>query len=150
MVDAVAHAGLGGQMDDGAGTGSGDGSLQGGVVLQHGLGGGELGVLAQQVVTGVLEADVVVVGHAVVAVHGVPLVEQQLGQVEADEAGGSSNKYDHGSVGWHGRCRAPNGVGGMTVNTWGTEKSMTRSTQSRQGGETVVSSPAAHHSGPRP
>ncbi len=96
MLDAVAHAGLGGQVDDGAGAGGGDGGLQGGVVFQHGLGGGELGVLAQQGVAGLLEAHVVVVGHAVVAVDGVALVEQQLGQVKADEAGGAGDEIAHG------------------------------------------------------
>jgi len=96
VLDAVAHAGLGGQVDDGAGPGGGDGGLQGGVVFQQGFGGGELGVLAQQGVAGLLQAHVVVVGHAVVAVDGVALVEQQLGQVKADEAGGAGDEIAHG------------------------------------------------------
>lgn len=49
-------------------------------------------VLAQPFMPGVLEAHVVVVGEAVVAVHGVAFAQQQFGQVVADEAGGAGDE----------------------------------------------------------
>jgi hypothetical protein len=68
------------------------GALQGGVVLEHRLGRGEALVLAQERVAPALQRDVVIVGHPVIAVDRPALLQKQLGQVKADEAGGPGDE----------------------------------------------------------
>ncbi len=55
-------------------------------VFQHALGGREIPVLEKYAVPAVLEPHVIIVGHSVVAVHLMPLLEEQRGKVKTDES----------------------------------------------------------------
>ena len=63
------------------------------LVLQQGFRHREIRVLQQHGVTALLQPDVVVVRHAVIAVDAEALSQEQLRQVIADEAGSPRDQY---------------------------------------------------------
>ena len=101
ILQAVAHPGLGGEMNDHVGTKLGVDARKLFSVLEHQLLGGEMRRLQQDCVTAPLERDVVVRRHAVDPDHVVAGLDQPLGDVEADEAGRSCHEKAH-SVSFRG------------------------------------------------
>ncbi len=96
----VAHAGLGGEVDDAVEAVSGKAGVDRGAVgeigADEGVGrAGLAGGVGQDAEAGFLEARVVVVVHAVEADHLVAALEQAPGGVEADEAGVSGHENLH-------------------------------------------------------
>ena len=79
-------------MDDDIGGELVDGRVQQRVIFQHADGGVEGGGLEQHGVAAVFQDDIVVIGHAVIAVHLEPFIQQQFCQMIADEAGGSGDE----------------------------------------------------------
>ena len=100
-MQRVAHAGLGGQVDDGIG-------LDFGEQLGSGLGIGEVQaqqreiarLFAHPVDPRLLEGGVVVVVEVVHADHPVPVAQQARCAMRADEAGGSSQQDLHCGLAW--------------------------------------------------
>jgi hypothetical protein len=92
ILEAVAHAGLGGQMHDLVGDKGVDRRIECRLILEPRLGRRELRVPVQHVVAAALERHVVIIGHPVIAVHDHALVEQQLREVISDEAGGAGDE----------------------------------------------------------
>jgi len=95
ILQAVAHPGLRGEMNDHVGTKLGIDLGQALGVLQHQFPGGELRRLQQDRVPAAFERHVVVGRHAVDADDVVAGRDQPLGHVEADEARRSGHKKAH-------------------------------------------------------
>ena len=93
MVQAVADPRLGGEVYDRLRPRRFQGPDHGGVVLEHVDIGREHSGPLKLCVTGGLEPDVVIGGHPVQAADGVPTGDQGLGQMEADEPGGSGHEH---------------------------------------------------------
>ena len=110
VVRGVAHAGLGGEVDDALRSVGGEGVFDGVAVGEVGDDLGEAGAAFEAGEAGALEVDVVVVVEVVEADDFVAAVEQALGDVRADEAGGSCNQKFH-SAG------VPDGVMGIIKYT---------------------------------
>ena len=95
VLDAVAHAGLGREMDRDLGRGLGHTAGEPRGVLEHQLAGGEFRKLSENLMAPALERLVVIGGDAVDPQHRVPIGEQAPRQMEADEAGGAGDKKAH-------------------------------------------------------
>ena len=77
-------------------------------------------VLQQHLMPALLQLDVIVVCHAVKAVDAEPLVEQELGKVETDEAGSAGDEdFSHGRIQYDKKklFRARNILGFMAIST---------------------------------
>ena len=96
--EAVAHARLRGEMDDGVGAEFGDVLRQPRGIFQHEFGKAETGVLHQAREAPALQADVVIIRHPVHAPDGDPFVQQEPGEVVADEPGRAADIDPHLSV----------------------------------------------------
>jgi hypothetical protein len=92
IFQAVAHPGLGGEMNDDVGTRLDIDLGEALGILQHQLLGGEMRRLQQDRVTAPFERDVVIGRHAVDADDVVTGLDQPLGHVKADEAGRSCHQ----------------------------------------------------------
>src|SRR5690606_30222574 len=88
-----ANPGLGGEVDDEVRAERVDRRVEALAVLEQALGGAELAVLQQHGMTAALERHVVIVGHAVIAVHEEAFLEQQPGEVKSDESGRAGDEY---------------------------------------------------------
>ncbi|GJE35119.1 hypothetical protein LDDCCGHA_5337 [Methylobacterium oxalidis] len=95
VLQAVADAGLGGEVDHDLGRGSRHERAQEAGRLDPALDRLEARMAGEFGVPGALEADIVVVGEAVEAGHGVAFGQQQPAEMEADEAGRAGHKYAH-------------------------------------------------------
>ena len=95
VLEAVAHPGLRREVDDHVGRERVRDPVEQRLILQHPLGGGEIRVLQQHLMPALLQADIVIIRHPVIAVNGEPLGQQQLGQVEPDEPGGAGDQDTH-------------------------------------------------------
>ncbi len=93
VLDRVAHAGLGGEMDDVAEAVGVEQPRQRRAVGEVDSLEGEAGVPAQLVEPGLLQGRVVVGAEVVDADDGDARAQQPLGQVEADEAGGARDEH---------------------------------------------------------
>jgi hypothetical protein len=87
VVDRVADAGLGGEVNDDAETVGGEEGFHLAAVGEVDAGEGEGVALLEPFEPGLLEGRVVVVVEVVEADHLAALTEEALGEVEADEAG---------------------------------------------------------------
>ena len=93
----MAHAGLGGQMDDAVDVAMPVGQRQHGFAVGNvGLEEGEALVLAQRLQAGELQDRVVVGAEIVDADHRLAARQQGAGDVAADEAGGAGDEDGHG------------------------------------------------------
>ena len=81
----IAHPGLCREVDDHLGFKGVGHAVQRIAVLQLRLDGGEVRVLQQDLVAALFQADVVIVRHAVKALHPKAFVQQQPRQMKADE-----------------------------------------------------------------
>ena len=95
VFEAVAHAGLGGEVDDDVGFAELGRLFQRGLVLQHADHGLEAVGAGKDGVALFLQPDVVIGRHAVEAGDEMAVVEQALGEMEADEAGRSGDQIAH-------------------------------------------------------
>jgi hypothetical protein len=101
VLDRIADAGLGGQVDHRADVGW-NGSLEGGVVGDVAFDEAKAVSLCQQRQTVALEGDGIIVVQVVDASDGDALVEQRVGDMEADEAGGAGQEDMLGARCLHG------------------------------------------------
>ena len=92
VQDAVAHAGLGGEVDDVLGSSVGKRLVHRGGVRQVGAQEGERGLAAEQGEAGFLQLRIVVAVDAVEPDHGMAAGEAEPGQVETDEPGGARDQ----------------------------------------------------------
>ena len=76
ILQAVAHARLRGEVDDGVGGKGVDRGVQSFAVLQHRLDRREARFLGQDGMASLFDADIVIVGHAVIAADGEPFCQQ--------------------------------------------------------------------------
>ena len=79
-------------MHNNTGIGGPERLAQGFDILKHPLGAGEIGVLQQDLMAPLFQRDIVVVRHAVIAGDTKTLVQQKLGQVEADKSGSACDE----------------------------------------------------------
>ena len=96
-LQRIADTGLSGEVDDDVGLEGVGGAVEEGLVLKLAFDGGEIWVLEEDLVAAVFEADVVIGGHAVVALNRVAFIKEEFGEVEADEACGAGDEdFLHG------------------------------------------------------
>ena len=95
VFEGIAHAGLGCEMDDDVRLELfGDGPEQG-LILEKALRRREPLVLKEHLVAALLQGDVVIIRHPVVAMNAQALCKQEPCEMEADEAGGAGDEDAH-------------------------------------------------------
>ena len=95
ILGGVAHAGLPGEMDHDVGFSRGHSAGEPHGILEHQLPEGEISGCREQPVAGALEGGIVIASDTVDAEHRVPIGEQALRQMEADEARGAGDQKAH-------------------------------------------------------
>ena len=85
VFKAVAHPGLRGEVHDDIGLKVVRDTIQRVGVFQHRLGRGETGFLQQHLVAALFQGDIVIIGHSVQPMDDEPFLQQEIGQVIADE-----------------------------------------------------------------
>ena len=120
-LKAVAHAGLRGEVHNQIGPRGVGCLLQRGHILQHRLMGGEVGMLAKQGVAIALQADIVIIRHAVKAMHHPPRVEQMPREVKTDKTRSARNQRTtrcvHEFLAVRARARARSRPNGSSVQS---------------------------------
>lgn len=100
VFETVANAGLGGEVDDNVRAEGFSDLPKRCIVLKQGFCRGEAGMLEQHLVTPPLQIDIIIVAHAVIAMDGKSFGQQQLGEMVADEAGGTSYEDAFHKIQW--------------------------------------------------
>ena len=92
VFKAVAHPGLGREMHDHIGREVVRDRVQQLLILQHAFGHRKIRILQQHRVAALFQRDVIVIRHAVIAVHHEAFGQQEFREVKSDEPGGSGDK----------------------------------------------------------